>query len=195
MPKRIDYTLTGEQLEQIERAIAHDPRAEVVRRATAIRLLHQGHSPQAVGEMLAASRASVQNWHQRWRNGGLEGLVNQALPGRPSKATATYRERLERTLDTDPHELGYGFSVWTLDRLSQHLAHETGIRLSVGRLAEWMARWGYVYRQPKADLKHKQDADARAQVQTWLDEAKKQPKSGLADFSLWMKPPSARSSP
>jgi transposase len=190
MPKRIDYTLTDEQMQQVERAIAHDPRAEVVRRATAIRLLHQGHTPERVGQMLAASRASVQNWHQRWREGGLDALANQPLPGRPPKAGAIYRQELERTLATDPHELGYAFSVWTLERLSQHLERETGIGLSVGRLAIWLERWGYVYRHPKTELKHKQDAEARAAMQVWLDEAKKQPNSGLAAFSLWTKPPS-----
>ncbi|MCZ7539593.1 MAG: IS630 family transposase [Anaerolineae bacterium] len=196
MPKRINYTLTDEQLAQVERAMAHDPRAEVVRRATAIRLLHQGYTPQAVGEMVSASRSSVQNWHQRWREGGLEALANKPMPGRPPKANATYREVLEQTLETDPHALGYVFSVWTLERLSQHLARETGIHLSVGRLAEWLERWGYVYRRPKATLKHKQDAQARAHVQEWLAEAKKkQPRPGLAAFSLWTKPPSALSSP
>lgn len=191
MPKRINHTLTDEQLAQVERAIAHDPRAEVVRRATAIRLLHQGHTPQAVGEMVSASRSSVQTWHQRWRNDGLEALANKPMPGRPPKANATYREVLEQTLETDPHALGSVFSVWTLERLSQHLARQTGIHLSVGRLAIWLERWDYVYCQPQADLKHKHDADARAQVQAWLDEAKETPRSELAAFSLWMKPPSA----
>ena len=190
MPKRINYTLTDEQLQQVEHAIAHDPRAEVVRRVTAIRLLHHGYTPEAAGKLLAASRASVQNWHKRWRDGGVNALANLPLPGRRPKADSTYREILERTVDTAPHELGYAFSVWTLDRLIQHLDRETGIRLSEGRLAIWLKRWGYVYRQPKVDLKHKHDADVRAEVQAWLDEAKEQSKSGPAAFSLWTKRPS-----
>lgn len=194
MPKHINYTLSDDQLQQVERAIAHDPRAEVVRRATALRLLHQGYKPQAVAALLAASRASVQNWHQRWRDGGLEALANQPLPGRPAKANATYREVLEQTLDTAPQTLGYAFSVWTLERLSQHLERETGIRLSAGRLAHWMRRWDYVYRRPKTSLSHRQDADARKQVQAWLEEVKKQPSAALASSSLWTKAPSASSS-
>lgn len=190
MPKQINYTLTDEQLKQVERAIGHDPRAEVVRRATAIRLLHQGHKCEAVGRMLSASRASIQNWHKRWRDGGLEALANRPLPGRPAKADATYREVLEQTLDTEPSALGYAFSVWTIERLSQHLARETGIRLSIGRLAHWMSRWGYVYRRPKTDLSHRQDADAREQVQVWLDEVKKRPSTALASSCLWTRAPS-----
>lgn len=191
MPKRIDYTLTEEQLTTIERAIKHDPRAEVVRRATAIGLFHQGHDAGTIAVMVSASRASVQNWHKRWREGGLEALANKPIPGRKPKANQTYRHALEQTLASDPHDLGYAFSVWTLGRLSQHLEQETGIALSVGRLAEWMSRWGYVYRRPKQDLRHKQDADVREQVQRWLDELKKQPKTETVVSSLWMKPPSA----
>lgn len=191
MPKQINYKLTEEQEKQIERAIAHDPRSEVVRRATAIRLLHQGHKPPAVAEMVSACRASVQGWHKRWREGGVEGLANKPIPGRRPKADQTYRETLDQTLETDPHELGYAFSVWTLARLCQHLERETGISLSAKRLAEWMMRWGYVYRRPKTVLAHKQDADAREQVQVWLDELKKQPRTATIGSSLWMKPPSA----
>ena len=187
MPKRINYHLTEEELKLIERAMAHDPRSEVVRRATAIRLLHQGHKPERVGEMLSASRASVQNWHQRWRENGLEALANRPILGRPPKASQTYREVLEATLETDPHELGYSFSIWTLDRLAAHLELETGIALSVARLSDWLERWGYVYRQPKKDLKHKQDATAREEVQAWLDELKKEPSSKLAVYSIWTK--------
>jgi transposase len=189
MPKRTEHHLSDEQVEQSQWAQAHDPRPEVVRRATAVYLLHQGHTAEAVGAMLSASRASVNNWHQRWRQGGLEGLANQPIPGRPPKAGTPYRGVLETTLTSDPHEQGYAFSVWTLDRLAAHLARETGIRLSEGRLREWLKRWGYVYRQPKTDLTHKQDPAAREQVQAWLDELKKQPSRGLAAFSLWTKPP------
>jgi transposase len=190
MPKQINYTLTDEEISEIEGAIKHDPRAEVVRRATAIHLFHQGYSASKIAEMVSASRASVQNWHQRWREGGVEALANKPIPGRKPKANSGYREALDRVLASDPHELGYAFSIWTIERLSQHLEKETGIALSVGRLAAWMERWDYVYRQPKAGLTHKQDADVRQQVQGWLDELKKQPKTVPVGSSLWTKRPS-----
>ncbi len=189
MAKRINYQLTDEQMQPIEQAIRHDPRPEVVRRATAMRLLHQGHKPEAVATMLAVSRASVNNWHQTWRERGIDGLANDPIPGRPPKANATYRQVVETTLESDPHTLGYEFSVWTIERLAQHLERETGIGLSVGRVGEWLKRWGYAYRQPKTDLTHKQDPAVREQVQTWLDELKKQPNMGLAASSLWTKQP------
>ena len=189
MAKRINYQLTDEQLKQVEQGLAHDPRPEVVRRATAIRLLHEGYKPEVVGKLLSVSRASVQNWHQRWRTGGLEGLANDPIPGRRPKADITYQQALESALNSDPHTLGYRFSVWTLERLATHLQDQTGIGLSAGRLTIWLKRWGYVYRQPKSDLAHKQDPAAREQIQGWLEELKKQPNTGLVAFSLWTKQP------
>jgi transposase len=187
MPKKLNYTLTEEQSKQIENAIAHDPRSEVVRRATAIRLLHQGYSHSETANMVAACRTSVQSWYHRWQAGGIEGLANEPIPGRRPKANGTYEEVLAQALESDPHSYGYPFSVWTVDRLAAHMEQQTGIRLSVGRLGVWLKRWGYVYRQPKADLTHKQDQTVREQVQLWLEELKKQPKTALVDFSLWTK--------
>ena len=40
MPKAQDYDLTDEELQQVEKAIKHDKRAEVVQRSIALRLLH-----------------------------------------------------------------------------------------------------------------------------------------------------------
>ena len=51
-----------------------------------------------------------------------------------------------------------------------------GIRLSRNCLSEVLQEEGYVYRRPKKDLGHKQDADLREQVKEALDELKKRPK-------------------
>lgn len=48
MAKRLDFTLTEEQLSEIEQAINHSVHAEVRQRAIALRLLHLGQSPDQV---------------------------------------------------------------------------------------------------------------------------------------------------
>ena len=50
---------------------------------------------------------------------------------------------------------------------------KTGIHLSQNRLSEVPQEEGYVYRRPKKDLSHKQDADLREQVKKALEEVKK----------------------
>jgi transposase len=189
MPKQLNYTLNDEQLRQIEAAMRDDPRAEVVRRATAIHALHLGHPPEVAAQMVKAGKSTLNTWHRQWRTEGIEGLANQPRSGRPPKANGTYQAALATALAQSPSDYGYTFAVWTLDRLSEHLEQVTGIRLSMGRLQVWLERLGYVYRRPKRDLRHRQNPEARAEMQLWLEEIKKTPLPVKSNFSLWMKQP------
>jgi len=176
MPKQISYTLNENELKQIENAMRDDPRREVVRRATAIHGLHLGHKPEVVAQMVKAGKSTV-------------GAADRPRRGRPPKANQTYQEALEKALAQVPSDYGYSFAVWTLDRLVEHLECETGIRLSIGRLQVWLERLGYVYRRPKRDLRHRQDPEARAEMQRWLEEIKKTPLPERSNSSLWTKQP------
>lgn len=189
MPKQINYTLNDEELKQIEAAMRDDPRAEVVRRATAVHALHLGHKPEAVAQMVKAGKSTIGAWHRQWREAGVEGLADEPRSGRPPKANATYQAALEKTLAQSPREYGYPFAVWALERLAQHLEGETGIGLSIGRLQVWLDRLGYVYRRPKRDLRHRQDPKARAEMQVWLEEIKKTLLPEQSNSSLWTKQP------
>jgi len=186
MRKR-NHSLQTEELERIVQAMKHDPRSEVVQRATAIHLLHLGHDALEVAEKLAVCKSTVHNWHQRWREGGIEALANEPRSGRPSKATSTYREALESALAAHPSDFGYSFQIWTLERLVEHLEQETGIRLSIGRLEFWLERWGYVYRRPQESLVHKQDSQAKTEMAERLESLKKVAPKAVSSSSLWTK--------
>jgi transposase len=189
MPKQHDYTLSEKELKQIRKAMKHQ-NARLAKRATVVHSLHLGYAPQAVADMNAVSLASVYNYFNRFKATGIEGLRDKAKSGRPSKATPEYIALLEATLDSDPQEKGYAFTVWTQPRLRNYLAQETGIDLSRSRFHELMQRLGYRYRRPKRDLGHKQDPDLRQQTQIALDELKKEPRQVNSSYSLWTKQPS-----
>jgi transposase len=140
MNRRIDFHLNEDELGQIEDAINHSPLPEVRQRATAIRLLHLGHNPEAVARMLAVAPSSVWNWHRRWRRGGVKALANAAKSRRPAKADAHYLRVLEETLDSEPRALG--FALWTINRLRHYLADQTGILLSYTRFRALLAKHG-----------------------------------------------------
>lgn len=188
MSRRIDFTLTDEQVAAVEQAMNHSPLPEVRQRATAIRLLHLGYKPEAVASMVAVAPSTIWNWHRRYRADGLVGLANRAKSGRPAKADADYLVEMERALATDPRDLGYAFSVWTINKLRQHLAKHTGILLSYTRFRALLRKHQYVYRQPKHDLSDLQDAQAKAAAEELLDWLKKRPSPTTpSSSSLWTK--------
>lgn len=189
MPKRINYELTSEQLQQIIQTMNRDSRPEVRQRATAIHLLGLGHKPETVANMLAVSVGSIYLWHGRWRQDGIEGLANRPKSGRRPTADGEYCQILDTVIDQDPQELGYDFTMWTAERLVQHMAKVTNKELSVGHFRVLLKKNGFVYRRPKHDLTDLQDQDAKEQALTLIEELKKKPKQAKSSSSLWMKRP------
>jgi transposase len=189
MPKQLNFRLDEQGRKAIETAMKSDPRAEVRQRATALRLLDRGHSPREVAGMLAVSLASVYTWLHHWEAEGLEGLANRPKQGRRRKVTPAYCEALEAALAREPASFGYRFAVWTLERLRDHLTHQTGIALTVQWLSVLLDELGYVYRRPKHDLTHLQNANAKQQALELLDELKKGHTTRLSAYSLWTKHP------
>ena len=142
--------------------------------------------------MIAVTPATIYNWWQRWQSNGLVGLANRSASGRPSKADADYIDLLEQTLDVGPLELGFEFPIWTINRLRRYLAEQTTILLSYSRFRALLTRLGYVYRQPKHDLTHLQDSEAREQARellTWLKKTPETSPTGPSSSSLWTKQP------
>lgn len=122
MPKARDYHLSEEELVVIETSIRHDKRPEVRQRCIAIRFLHLGHKPEEVAEMQAVSKATIYGWIDCWLSGRVEGLANRPKSGRPPKADNAYGLTLLEVIEKEPSELGYDFTIWTMDRLRAHTA-------------------------------------------------------------------------
>jgi len=190
MSRKIDYTLTTDQLTELEQAINGSPYPEVRQRAIAIRLLHLGQSPQQVAEVVMVTSNTIYAWHKRWREQGIAGLRDGQRTGRPAKADETYRHELARLLDSDPRTLELPFTIWTINRLRLYLAEQSGILLSYTRFRALLSREGYRWKEPKHDLSHVQDRPAQetaAQVMEWLKKTSRLTPSPTPNSSLWTK--------
>jgi putative transposase len=187
MPKKLNFQLDETALKIIVSAIKHDKRPEVRQRAMGLRLLHEGHAPQEVAEIMSVSQPTVYDWHRRWQTEGLDGLANRPKSGRPRKADTAYIELLEQVVEQDPQELGYTFTIWTVDRLRLHMESQTGALLGQTQFRALLKEQGFVYRRPKHDLTDLQDPEARQVAEEWLQELKKAPKLVRSTYSLWTK--------
>jgi transposase len=190
MSRHVTFTLRPEELAEIEQAINYSPRPEVRQRAIAIRLLHLGHHPEQVAQMVAITANTIWAWHRRWRKEALVGLEDRPRPGRKSKATDEYRQQLELALARDPQDLGLAYHIWTINKLRLYLHEQTGILLSYTRFRSLLSRLNYVWRQPKHDLSALQDPSAQQVAEQVLDWLKKTPpttSTTLSNSSSWTK--------
>ena len=100
---------------------------------------------------------TVRRWLRIFRDGGVAALAGAPIPGRPPKADAAYLAALEQAVATPPRTLGLACDVWTSDRLSAHLAAQTGIRLAPGWLRVLLHRERFACGRPKHTLEPLQD--------------------------------------
>ena len=190
MPKQINFRLNDAELSTIEESLKRPENARVVKRATAIRMLHLGQKPEQISEVLSVSLPTIYEWFHRFRAEGEAGLDHHPKSGRPPTADGNYIKVLEKTLETEPSELGYDFTIWTIQRLNQHVSKVTGKQIVDERVRLILKAQGWVYRRPKEDLSAKQDKEARKWAEEFLDELKKEPITPMSSsFSLWTKQP------
>jgi transposase len=149
--------------------------ADVFRNATMILMTGVGRSKFDIAEDLGCSSATVDNVRKRYRERGLEGLQRRKPPGRTSRATPKYRAALRKVVETPPQSLGYGFSVWSANRLARHLEKTTKISLSDDRLRTILAEEGFSFQRPKHTMKGKRDEAAYVQARDELKTLKKRP--------------------
>lgn len=187
MPKQNNYTLSESELLTIEQAIKSDPDLRVRQRAQIIRLLHKGYKAKEIAELLSISTGPVYYWYKRWQQAGLDGLRDKPRAGRPRVSDEAYRQKLAQTLETDPQELGFAFTVWTPRRLVTYMTQETGVAIHENTLRNLLDELDYVYRRPKHDLTHLQDKKAKAEAEETLEMLKKKPSKEKSSFSLWTK--------
>jgi transposase len=156
----VRWKLSSKQWDDLDEVRFSTRDAKVFRNATIILLSAAGNSKPQIACELGCSLATVDNARRAYRQRGVAGLIPRMSPGRPSRATSEYREALKTAVKTPPQTLGYGFSVWSLARLGQHLQRKTGIRLSEDQLGRVLRAEGYSYQRPKHTMKGKRDESA-----------------------------------
>ncbi len=152
-------SVTAAEQKELSQLIRHDRDARIVRRAQMIRLSADGMTPPQIAAMWDVNDQTVRRTIQRFEAEGIVGLRDKPRKGRPPKKTDHYVALLKEAVDANPRDMEYPFSCWTLGRLREHLARQTGIILHPNYLSRIMADNGIVYRRPKHGMAHLRDPE------------------------------------
>ena len=124
--------LTPEAIQELDALYQQTRDARLRTRAQMILLAaEEGLIASEIARLVRMAVQSVRNWIKRYNAEGINGLYDAPRPGAPSKVTPEYRQRLVEIVRLRPRSLDLPFSLWTLARLSDFMAQETGLRLSV----------------------------------------------------------------
>ncbi len=168
-------TLTDQQWDELDEFRASTRDARVFRNATIILMSRGGRSKSDIAQTLGCSSATVDNIRASYRDRGIAGLTPASPPGRVSRATPEYLAAIRQAITTPPQDLGYGFSVWSVNRLRQHLKRQTGIELSDDQFRRILHREGFSFQRPKHTMKGKRDEAEHDRAKLELRDLKKSP--------------------
>jgi transposase len=142
--------LNTEQVDELNALYrkTHDPRlrtrAQIILLAAEKQLVAQ-----EIGEIVRQSDQAVRKWLKRYAAEGIEGLKDMPRVGTPQKVTQAYLEQLETAVRRRPRSLDLPFSLWTLQRLADYMAEETGIRVEAETVRLHLKKLGIVLSRPQ----------------------------------------------
>lgn len=102
-----------------------------------------------VARLLKRSRKTIQLWVNAFNKGGIEGVIPNTPPGRPSRLSKDQMEELEKDILTHPRLLGYDFSNWEGKSVSHHLKKKFGVELKVRQCQKLLHAIGLSLQRPR----------------------------------------------
>ena len=149
--KRIQVpALEEEQLAELEELYQKTDKPRYRTRAQMVLLSsEQGLKAEEIAQIVRESHITVLRWLKRYLAEGLVGLKDDPRPGRSGVVTQEYRKQLLEVVRRRPRSLGLEYSMWTLQRLSDYLAEETGIRISCETVRRELAKEEIVFSRPQ----------------------------------------------
>jgi transposase len=83
-----------------------------------------------IGQIVRKNDQTVRRWIRRFNAEGINGLSDAPRSGSPGTVTDAYGKLLVSIVRQRPRALEQPYSLWTLQRLADYMAEETGIRVS-----------------------------------------------------------------
>ena len=142
-------------LSQEQRAVLHAlyRTTKDVRLRTRAQMLllatEHGMSAPTIAKIVHENEQTVRDWFKRYEAEGLEGLKDAPRPGSPRKVTPEYRAQLLEVVRVRPRSLGLPYSLWTLARLADYLAEQTGIRVEAETVRVYLKEAEIVLSRPQ----------------------------------------------
>jgi len=123
--------LSAAQLTELDSCYRTTKSIRVRTRAQMILLSAKQHLvPHQIASIVHKDEQTARRWLRRYQAEGVAGLEDTPCPGGEPKTTPAYRARLLALVRRRPRAVGQPFSLWTLQRLAEVMAEETGLRVS-----------------------------------------------------------------
>jgi transposase len=146
----IRVTVVREKLFELEQLCRKTEVARVRTRAQMVLLsAEKRFKAEEIADIVRESSVTVLGWLHRYIAEGIQGLLDAPRPGRSSVVTDEFRKRLLEVVRRRPRSLELEYSMWTLQRLADFMAEDTGICVSTETIRRTLAKEDIVFSRPQ----------------------------------------------
>jgi transposase len=144
--------------------------AQEEKRKLAIKLWKQNKLIKDIAEIVEVTPKAVGGWIKRYQAGGASSLRSQKRgrrTGQNRHLTDEQETRIRGLIkDKAPDQLKLDYVLWTRKAVMELILQETGIKMPIRTVGEYLKRWGYT---PQKPVKRAYEQNPKA-VQRWLDD-------------------------
>lgn len=118
-------------------------------RYQALFLFHEYGNCTKVAKYIKRSKRTIQNWIHAFNDRGLEGLIPNFPPGRPSRLNREQKKALKIDVLKHPRELGYEFSNWEGKNVAFHIERKFNVKIGVRQAQRLLHKLGFTLQRPR----------------------------------------------
>jgi transposase len=138
-----------EEMAELETLYRQTKDVRIRERTQIILLGAEGMIAPDIAKIVRRNDQTVRTWIVRFNAEGIAGLYDAPRPGAPPSVTPEYRERLLVVVRQRPRMLERPYSMWTLQRLADFMAEETGLRFSTMTVSRILTAHDIVLSRPQ----------------------------------------------
>jgi transposase len=148
------------------RSLQHHTLAEL-RQMAVRRVIEDGAKPSDIAAEYGFCRNYLYPWIKKFRDKGLDALVERIAAGPTPKLTEKQRQQVKRwILGKDPRQYGFDFGLWNRRIVQTLIEEKMDIKLGLTAVGRLLARLDIT---PQKPLRRAYERDPEA-VQFWLEE-------------------------
>ena len=150
MKKLFVPSLSEEQILELEQLYRKTEVPRVRTRAQMVLLSAEKKlTADEIADIVRESSVTVLRWLHRYIAEGIQGLLDTPRSGRSSILTNEFRKRLLEVVRRRPRSLELEYSMWTLQRLVDFMAEDTGTCVSTETIRRALAKEDIVFSRPQ----------------------------------------------
>ncbi len=148
MPARVYQTDKEKLLAEGKSIVRATDDAKFQHKVEMVNLVHGGMTPSALSQYVRESKNTITRWGKAADEQGFEALRVKKQSGRAARLSKENKEAIKAVLEEDDPKK-YGYNVWDGPSLSDYIARQYGVNLSVRQCQRMFHELGFSLIRPQ----------------------------------------------